>query len=171
VSLALGDVVPHIIIQSLRLRVGKFESHLAKDFCNNIGPTQTWRDVRLESAVRAKADVNHESDAAVGPFAHKPITPCHRYPTRDSLVRGLMVLWCYGLIGSSVASFGAVTSTVLPRVRRFHALKVARKLQSQISDLGHARVPGIRPGRGWGPVQHTRRGPWWCSSQRRMKRI
>ncbi len=30
VSLALDDVVPHIIVQSLRLRVGEFESHLAK---------------------------------------------------------------------------------------------------------------------------------------------
>jgi hypothetical protein len=30
VSLVLGDVVPHIIIQSLHLRVGEFESHLAK---------------------------------------------------------------------------------------------------------------------------------------------
>jgi hypothetical protein len=30
VSLALGDVVPHITIQSLHLRVGEFESHLAK---------------------------------------------------------------------------------------------------------------------------------------------
>ena len=29
-SSALGDVVPHIIIQSLHLRVGEFESHLAK---------------------------------------------------------------------------------------------------------------------------------------------
>jgi hypothetical protein len=28
--LALGDVVPHITIQSLHLRVGEFESHLAK---------------------------------------------------------------------------------------------------------------------------------------------
>jgi len=28
--LALGDVVPHIIIQSLHLRGGEFESHLAK---------------------------------------------------------------------------------------------------------------------------------------------
>jgi hypothetical protein len=28
VSLALGDVVPHITIQSLHLRVGEFESHL-----------------------------------------------------------------------------------------------------------------------------------------------
>jgi hypothetical protein len=30
VSLALGDVVPHSIIQLLHLRVGEFESHLAK---------------------------------------------------------------------------------------------------------------------------------------------
>jgi hypothetical protein len=29
-SLGLGDVVPHIIIRSLHLRVGKFESHPAK---------------------------------------------------------------------------------------------------------------------------------------------
>jgi hypothetical protein len=30
VSVALGDVVPHITIQSLHLRVGEFESHVAK---------------------------------------------------------------------------------------------------------------------------------------------
>src|SRR5467141_4689921 len=27
------------------------------DFCNKIGTKRTWRDVRLESVVRAKADV------------------------------------------------------------------------------------------------------------------
>jgi hypothetical protein len=30
VSLALGDVVPHVIIQSLRPGVREFEAHLAK---------------------------------------------------------------------------------------------------------------------------------------------
>jgi hypothetical protein len=30
VSLELGDVVPHIIVQLLHLRVGEFESHPAK---------------------------------------------------------------------------------------------------------------------------------------------
>ena len=36
VSLALGDVIPQIIIQTLHLRVREFESRLAKNFCNNI---------------------------------------------------------------------------------------------------------------------------------------
>jgi len=27
------------------------------DFCNSIGTKRTWRDVRLESAMRTKADV------------------------------------------------------------------------------------------------------------------
>jgi hypothetical protein len=32
-------------------------------------------------------------------LAYKTITPCHLYPTREPLVRGLIVLWCYGVIG------------------------------------------------------------------------
>jgi hypothetical protein len=38
VSLALGDVVPHIIIQSLHLRVREFESHLAKRLLQQYPP-------------------------------------------------------------------------------------------------------------------------------------
>jgi hypothetical protein len=38
VSLALGDVVPHIIIQSLRVRVGEFESRLAKRLLQQYPP-------------------------------------------------------------------------------------------------------------------------------------
>jgi hypothetical protein len=47
VSLALGDVVPHIIIQLLHLRVGEFESHLAK---------------RLLQQYRRKADVHSQTE-------------------------------------------------------------------------------------------------------------
>jgi hypothetical protein len=53
VSLALGDVVPHIIIQSLHLRVREFESNLAK------GLLQQYR---------------HETDMAV----QSPHVRCHR---------------------------------------------------------------------------------------------
>jgi hypothetical protein len=38
VSLALGDVAPHIIIQLLRLRVQEFESHLAKRLLQRSPP-------------------------------------------------------------------------------------------------------------------------------------
>jgi hypothetical protein len=44
VSLALGDVVPHIIIQSLHLRVREFESHLAKRLLQQYVPTTEVRN-------------------------------------------------------------------------------------------------------------------------------
>jgi hypothetical protein len=39
VRFALSDVVPRIIIQSLHLRVGEFESHLAKRLLQQYLPT------------------------------------------------------------------------------------------------------------------------------------
>jgi hypothetical protein len=57
VSLALGDVVPHII-QSLRLRVGEFESHLAKrllqQYRHNSEITARAPDVRFREDTVAK---------------------------------------------------------------------------------------------------------------------
>jgi hypothetical protein len=57
VSLTHGGVVPHIIIRSSRLRLGEFESHAAKDFCNTICQKQSrisrsleLRDEPLEAA-------------------------------------------------------------------------------------------------------------------------
>ena len=44
VSLALGDVVPHIIIQSLHLRGGEFESHLAKRLLQQYLPNPDITD-------------------------------------------------------------------------------------------------------------------------------
>jgi len=46
---ALGDVVPHIITQSLHLRARESGSHLAKDFCNNICHEQTCATARIAS--------------------------------------------------------------------------------------------------------------------------
>jgi hypothetical protein len=46
VSFALGDVVPHIIIQSLHLRVGEFESHLAKRVLQQNPPKAAFENLR-----------------------------------------------------------------------------------------------------------------------------
>jgi hypothetical protein len=35
-----------------------------KDFCNSIGTKRTWRDVRLESVMRTKADIGENNIAA-----------------------------------------------------------------------------------------------------------
>jgi hypothetical protein len=45
VRFALGDVVPHIIIQSLHLRVGEFEPHLAKRLLQQYLPIS---DIRMD---------------------------------------------------------------------------------------------------------------------------
>src|SRR5258706_16411787 len=34
-----------------------FQRRSIFDFCNNIGTKRTWRDVRLESVMRSKADI------------------------------------------------------------------------------------------------------------------
>ena len=56
-SLARGDLSPHIIIQSPRLRGGEFESTSKKDFYNNIGQQQTSAQLHsITSSAKADSD-------------------------------------------------------------------------------------------------------------------
>jgi hypothetical protein len=61
VSSSLIDVVPHMIIRSPHLRLGKLCSVTQKEFCNTIGTFQTSRDVRYLVAIQGKADVARTS--------------------------------------------------------------------------------------------------------------
>jgi hypothetical protein len=64
VSLAHGDVVPHAVIQSPRLRLGEFETHAAKrllqQYLHNSGHrlniSTTCPPTRLSQDLRAKRD-------------------------------------------------------------------------------------------------------------------
>jgi hypothetical protein len=59
VSLARGDLSPHIIIQSPRLRGGEFESHLQKRLLQQYRPTtdihaMVWLCSRLENQASSR---------------------------------------------------------------------------------------------------------------------
>ena len=54
-SLALGDVVPRVIIQSLHVRVGEFKSHLAKRFLQQYRHEMDQADRPYAFFLRTKA--------------------------------------------------------------------------------------------------------------------
>jgi hypothetical protein len=63
VRFALGDVVPRIIIQSLHLRVGEFESHLAKRLLQQYLPIAAVGQPLLYHLVGALLDGQRHVDA------------------------------------------------------------------------------------------------------------
>jgi hypothetical protein len=85
VSLSHGGVVPHIIIQSLRLRLGEFESHAAKRLLQQNLPEADNRAMPARTGCRASR--GHCRRQALRPARrrHRPQSPgpCCSLPASD----------------------------------------------------------------------------------------